>query len=76
MKGFKPPHKNAARKIKLAKTKGTRVDPATSLPKGLGLPERSKKKSKQLERYANICAREEAAKLKAFIASQPDAKMA
>ena len=61
-KGFKPPHKNDARKIKLGKVKGARVNAETNLPRGIALPERNKKKQKQLERYAKICAREAAAK--------------
>ena len=72
MKGFSKPHKNVSRKVKLAKTRDSRVDTATGLPKGIALPERNKKKQRQLERYAKIVAREEAAK----VAARPDTKMA
>jgi hypothetical protein len=71
VKGFNRPFKNDSRRAKLAGKKVVSADGPKSaphlkgadkhMPPGLALPEKSKKKQRQLERYARICEREAAA---------------
>jgi hypothetical protein len=72
VKGFNRPFKNDVRKAKKAEKRGSVGVPLVRgaphlkgaekhLPRGLALPQRSKKKQRQLERYARICEREAAA---------------